>query len=261
MLVLLIDGLNLLRRVYAAVPGEEGSPEHVESVLEATTRSLARALAAHRPSHALCVLEGAGPSWRQALHPRYKAERPPMPPVLAGLLGELEAAFAARGVRTASVPGYEADDVLASVAVRVAGRGANALVLSTDRSMLMLLRPGIRVFNHFEDRELDEAYVEQRFGVAPAELATALALIGDPGQGIPGVRSVGPKTAARLVRGHGSLESILAAAPQIGGRLGEALREGAEDARLSLRLVTLDTAVEVGLNLAACRLGEQARGP
>ena len=79
MLVLLIDGLNLVRRVYAAVPGEEGSPEHVEGVLEACTRSLVRALAAHRPTHALCALEGAGPSWRHAVHPQYKAKRPPMP--------------------------------------------------------------------------------------------------------------------------------------------------------------------------------------
>jgi len=255
MLVLLIDGLNLVRRVHAAVPGEEDSPDHAESVLESCTRSLARALSAHHPTHALCIMEGEGPSWRHALHPPYKAGRPPMPAALAALLVDVEAAFEARGVRTTRVAGYEADDVLASIAVRVAERGAEALLLSTDRSMLTLLRPGIRVYNHFEDRELDPEHVARRFGVTPGQLTTCLALMGDASQGIPGVRSVGQKTAARLIGEHGSLDAILAAAETMPGRTGEALRVGADDARLSLRLAALDTRVEVGLNLSSCRVG------
>jgi DNA polymerase-1 len=138
--------------------------------------------------------------------------------------------------------------------VGIAARGGTCVILSTDKSMLTLLRAGIRVRNHFEARELDAAYVRERFGVDPQGLVTWLALVGESSQGIPGVRSVGPRTATRLVGEHGDLEAILAAAAEMPGRLGEALRAGADDARLSLRLATLRSDVPVGLNLNECRL-------
>jgi 5'-3' exonuclease len=258
MLVLLVDGLNLIRRIDAAVPGEEGASEHGEAVLESSARSLARALERLAPTHALCAFEGAGRSWRHELLPGYKAGRPAMPAGLAAMLPRIEAAFAAAGVRPVRLHGFEADDVLATVAVKVAGHGGQSVILSTDKSMLTLLGPGIRVRDHFRDRELDATYVRERFGVDPHDLTTYLALVGDSSQKVPGVRSVGAKTAARLIAEHGTLEAILAAAQGMAGRLGEALRAGADDARLSLRLVRLDTGVEVGLNLSECRIGQPA---
>ncbi len=255
MLALLIDGLNLVRRIHAAVPGEQGSAEHADGVLDSCTRSLQRALNHEAPTHALCAFDAPGPTWRHEVHPQYKADRPPMPESLAELLPRIEAGFDAMGVHCVKAPGFEADDVLATVALKIAAAGGQAVILSTDKSMLSLLRPGIRVRNHFDDRELDAAYVRERFGVAPGQLVTWLALVGERSQGIPGVEKVGPKTAAKLIAEHGDLESILTAAAGIPGAVGKRLREGAHDARLSFDLAELRDDVELGINLSACRLG------
>ena len=254
MLALLIDGLNLVRRVYAAVPGEEGSSEHLDGVVQSCTRSLRRSLDDLSPTHAICVFDGPGPSWRHRLWPAYKANRPAMPAPLAGLLERIEAEFEAAGVRSVRVPEYEADDVLASISAKIAQRGGRSIILSNDKSMLTLLRDGVRVRNHFEDIELDESHVRTRFGVAPSALADYLALVGESSHNVPGVTSVGPKTARRLLSEHGSLRAILEAAPEFPGRLGAALREGAQDARLSLQLVTLRTDVDAGVNLSQFRV-------
>lgn len=254
MIAVLVDGLNLVRRIYAAVPGEEGSAEHDDAVLHSTQRSLQRALDELAPSHALCAFDAVGTSWRHRILPAYKADRPAMPAALARLLPSIEDAFETLGVRKIRVSGFEADDVIASIAVRIAARGGRCVILSTDKSMLSLLGPNIRVRNHFDGRDLDEAYARERFGVAAQHLPLWLALVGESSQGIPGVKSVGKKTAAQLIEAYGTLPAILAAAADMPGRVGEALRVHADDARLSLRLATLRTDVEVGLNLSACRV-------
>jgi len=254
MLALLIDGLNLVRRIHAAVPGEEGSAEHDEGVLDSCTRSLQRALNREEPTHALVAFDAHGSTWRHELHPAYKADRPPMPGSLAALLPRIEAAFDAAGVHCVTVAGFEADDVLATVAVKIAVAGGQAIILSTDKSMLSLLRQGVRVRNHFDDRELDAAYVRERFGVRPEQLPTWLALVGERSQGIPGVQKVGAKTAVKLIADHGSLEAILAAAGAIPGALGKRLGESRDVARLSLALARLREDAALGMNLSECRL-------
>lgn len=252
---LLIDGLNLVRRIYAAVPGEQGSDEHDDGVLQSIGRSAQRAVDQLDPSHALCAFDAPGPGWRHALLAEYKADRPPMPAALAALMPRIEATFADLGIKCVRVDGFEADDVLATIAVKIAANGGQAVILSTDKSMLSLLRPGIRVRNHFDERDLDEDWALQRFGVAPQHIATWLALVGESSQNVPGVKSVGAKTAARLINEHGSLQSILDAASDMPGRTGKALIADADNARLSLQLTTLRLDVHVGINLNECRLG------
>jgi 5'-3' exonuclease len=253
MRALLVDGLNLVRRIYAAVPGEEGSPGHFEGVLRSCRASLARALNAHPSSHAICVMDDSGRGWRHELFPGYKRDRPPMPAPLARGLGEIGTRFQEAGVPVISIPGFEADDVLATVARRIAEHDGAALILSTDQSMCQLLSPRIGVYDHFANRHFDVAYVHQRFGVSPARLPVLWGLAGVSSVGFPGVPSVGLKTAARLINEHGDLEAILHAASGMPGKLGAALRAGADSARLGQRLFTLRVDVRVGLNLRQLR--------
>jgi 5'-3' exonuclease len=254
MTALLIDGLNLVRRIYAAVPGEEGTAAHQDGVLHSVERSAQRALTQSAPTHALCAFDASGPGWRHDLLPEYKANRPSMPAPLTQLMPKIEATFSNLGIKTVRVAGYEADDVLATIAVKIAANNGQAIILSTDKSMLSLLRPGIRVRNHFDDRDLDSEYVLKRFSVAPNQIATWLALVGESSQSVPGVKSIGAKTAARLINEYGTLDAILEAAADMSGRTGEALRNGADDARLSLQLMTLKVDVQVGMNLNECRI-------
>ena len=256
MRVLLIDGMNLIRRIYAGVPADANDVRIDEDVLNAARRSLIRGLEQVAPTHALMACEARDKTWRHQLHPPYKADRKPMPEGLETLLPRIEAQFQALHVRAVRVPGYEADDVIASVAVRLKTRrpDVEVVVLSTDKGLLPLLDHGVRVRNHFEERELTETYVVERFGVPPSALPVYFALVGDRSQGIPGVRSIGAKTAAKLVQAYGGLDAILAASATLPARTATALRNGETDARLSLQLVSMRQDVDIGLNLSACRL-------
>ncbi|MEZ5331888.1 MAG: 5'-3' exonuclease H3TH domain-containing protein [Thermoanaerobaculia bacterium] len=255
--LLLVDGLNLIRRVYAAQPGEDG-PEKADAGRESATQSLRRALRETSPTHAVVVLEGPEPTWRHRLFPAYKEGHPPMPPALADALPGYREAFAGLGVSSFELPGVEADDVVGTLAVKTAGSGGEAVILSTDRIFLQLLSGRVRVRDHFASRDLDRGGVLDRFGVEPERLLDLLALTGDSGNGIPGVPGVGPKTAAKLLDAHGSLEAILtvaAAEPtELSPKLAAKLRDHAADARLARSLVALRTDLELGLNLRDLRL-------
>ena len=251
--LLLVDALNLIRRVYAAQPGDDG-PERVEAAQVSSAQSLARALRATTPTHAVCVFDGAGSTWRHRLHPEYKKGHAPMPEALAASLDSFRAVFAGRGVSSLDRPALEADDVIATLAAKTAAAGAAAIVLSTDRAYLELLPLGVRVRDHFRAEELGAAYVAKRYGVAPERLVDLLALTGDRANGIPGVPGVGPKKGADLLARFGDLEGILAAAGEVAGKLGENLRRHGDDARLSRRLVELRTDLDLGVNLKELRV-------
>ncbi|MFQ5743660.1 MAG: flap endonuclease Xni [Acidobacteriota bacterium] len=252
--LLVVDALNLIRRVYAAQPGED-RPERASSSLTASVQSLERALRECRPSHAACVFEGQGRSWRHQLYADYKAGHSPMPEALRQQLPAFKEEFDKHGVSSFDLPTLEADDVIATLATKVGLRGGGTVILSTDKVFLQLLSANVRVRDHFGRRELDRAFVVNKFGVPPEQLVDLLALAGDSTNNIPGVPGIGPKTAAKLVTEFGTLEKILSAAPTIAGKVGERLRAHAEEARLSWSLVRLRVDLELGLNLRSLRYG------
>jgi 5'-3' exonuclease len=195
--LLLVDALNLIRRVYAAQPGDDG-PERVEGALVASLQSLRRGVAECAPTHAVCVFEGEGKSWRHELHDGYKAGHAPIPEPLGIALDRYREAFAELGVESLSIPHLEADDVIATLASKASAAGAAVIILSTDKIFLQLLPRGVLVRDHFRSTDLDQEYVVEKFGVQPSRLTDLLALAGDHGNGIPGVPGVGPKTAASV---------------------------------------------------------------
>ncbi len=257
-ILLLIDALNLIRRVYAAQPGEDG-PERAAGARASSVQSLRRALRQCTPTHCACVFDGRGRSWRHELDPDYKQGHAPMPEALREALDSYRQAFREIGVVSHSVPGIEADDVIATMAVKAAAAGAAAIVLSTDKIFGELLAAGVRVRDHFRGRDTDAAAVVEKFGVRPDQLADYLALAGDRGNNIPGVPGVGSKTAAALLARFATLEEALQSAGEIEGKLGERLREHAETARLCRKLVGLRTDLELGINLSELRC--LPRGP
>ena len=253
MKALLIDGLNLVRRVYAAVPGDEGTLEHFEGAVESMLGSIKRALNELAPTHVLCVFDAGGKTWRHEIYPGYKQERPPMPETLRLNLHRVQEVIEDLGVRSMSVPGVEADDVLATIAVKVAGRNGRAVILSTDKKMCQVAGERVLIRDHFAARDLDHEYVRQKFGVDPAQLTSLFALVGDKSLNVPGVKSIGVRTAARLIAEYGTLDEILANAENISGRPGTALRAEADQARTWFTLMRLKTDVEVGINLNELR--------
>ncbi len=251
--LLLVDALNLIRRVYAAQPGEDG-PERVEGACVSTLGSLRRAVRECGPTHAAVVFEGEGPGWRHERYPDYKAGRTPMPEALKAGLAGFEQAFLEAGVVSVRFPAVEADDVIATLASKVAVRGVEAVILSTDKMFLQLLSDRIEVRDHFRQLDLGRAFVMDKYGVRPEQFVDFMALCGESTNNIKGVPGIGAKTAARLLEEFGTLDRLLSASETLKGRSGEALRKHTEDVRLARDLVILQTDLELGLNLKSFRL-------
>lgn len=246
--LLLIDGLNIVRRCYEANPAPD-SPEKAQATARTAFSSFRRALTEHPHTHALAAFDYGGPTWRHEIYPRYREKRKPMPKELSDILP----AFRQRltddlGLAVACIPGVEADDVIGTVHMHwVACKAAPSVVVSTDKDLAQLIASGARLRDHFKPEWRDADWVMAKFGVAPEQLGDLLALMGDASDDIPGVDGIGAKTAAKLLTEHKSLEALLAAAGSIKGKNGERLQEQAEMARLSRRLVALDTSVAVGV--------------
>jgi|TARA_B100000959_G_scaffold286218_1_gene363907 5'-3' exonuclease len=185
-----------------------------------------------------------------------------MPAALRAALPAYRDAFAELGVTSFEMPKVEADDVIGTLAVKIAEAGSQAVILSTDKVFLQLLSDKIFVRDHFKQSYLDHAYVDQRFGVKPEKFVDFLALTGDSTNSIRGVPGIGPKTAAKLIEDFGSLDEILAAAastksddraPVLSMKMRDKFVDYSEDARQAQSLVRLQTDLTLGLNLKALR--------
>ncbi|HCK76936.1 MAG TPA: flap endonuclease Xni, partial [Gammaproteobacteria bacterium] len=183
--ILLIDGLNLIRRVHAGVP--EVSEDRDEAVLNACVASVRRALRKHQPSHAVLVMEGSGLSWRSREYPDYKRDRLPMPNDLAAELPKIKDAVSEIGVHELSAAGFEADDVIASIAKRTSDLGFEVIILSTDKSFCQLVSPRITLVDHFNNIVRNRAWIQERYGVTPEQMVDLMSLAGDSSLGIPGI--------------------------------------------------------------------------
>lgn len=267
MKLLLIDGLNLLRRIYAAQPeAVRAAPTADPAFIRHCCASLTKALHQHQPSHALTMFDAGGKTWRHTLYPEYKAARPPMPTPLQQALPAIQVAFAELGVRDFSLAPYEADDLLASVATRAAAGGVEVIILSSDRGLCQLLGSSpvesvgssppapIRIFDHFAGIFLDSALIQQKFAVAPAQLPDLFALVGEPGVSIRGVPAIGRKTAATLLQQYGDLPTLLQNITKISGRIGKNLAANAAQVEVARQLFQVKTDLDLGLNLQQYRV-------
>ena len=186
--------------------------------------------------------------------------RRPMPDDLRSALGQILSRFLAQGVDTVSAPGFEADDLIASIAQKVTEAGGRTTVLSTDKSFCQLISSSVSVYDHFAAQDRNSEYVRQRFGVEPERLADLFALAGDSSLNIPGARGIGLRTAAKLLDDYGNLESILAAVGEIAGSLGRKIQDAKEAVMLAQRLVTLRSDINVGANLSEFRCSVKGLG-
>lgn len=263
-----IDGNNLAHRLFRGVPidsvrGRRGEPINV---LIGWVQTIRRLRTHNRVDFLLPVFDGDGPGWRHAVYPEYKAGRPPHPPELVSqwrLLFELVDAMLLPWVRVA---GTEADDMIASYTEAAVARGLGVVIVSNDKDLLQLVRgtepgPGSvraarRVKKQLELTGPEE--VEETFGVGPSQLGDLLALAGDRDEA-PGVHGIGPKTAAEILRNHGSLEEALDRWALVQGRASGLLRDQADRARLSRELVALRDQLPLPLPLDRLRRWNPSR--
>jgi DNA polymerase-1 len=247
MSLLVIDALNIIRRIHEAIPTPD-SAEKVADTVKSSLSSFKRALKTHSPTHAVAVFDFGGPTWKHALFDGYQAHRKPMPQHLRDGLLTIKQELHALGLHWIAIEGIEADDAIAAVIEKWCQHSAErAIIISTDKDFLQLLSSQVCVYDHFKSAWRDEAYVLEKFGVKPAQMGDFLALMGDAADGIPGVDKVGSKTAATLLRINGTLDRVLSNADKVAGQVGVNLRKGIEMARLSRQLVSFKTDTALGL--------------
>lgn len=247
MSLLIIDALNIIRRIHEAVPGLE-SDDKVKDTITSSLASFKRALKTHNPTHAVAVFDHSGRTWKHDLYAPYQAHRKPMPQPLREGLATIRKELQNRGLRSIAVDSIEADDAIATLAYKwCQGSQAPVIIVSTDKDFLQLLNEQVSIYDHFKGIWRDEAYVLAKFGVKPSQMGDLLALMGDAVDGIPGVPKVGLKTAAGLLRIHGHLERVISNADKVDGQVGAQLRQGIEMLRLSRKLVSFKTDTPLGL--------------
>lgn len=246
--LLLIDGMNVIRRVYEA--NDEDTPEKKTVVaLRSAFASIRNILNQHPHTHALLAIDHGGETWRHRMYPQYKANRDPMPTELrAALPAFLEKLKEELGLFSLSIPDVEADDVIATCVRRwtESGRG-EVIVVSTDKDLTWLISHGAKIRNYFDKSWRTDDWCVQKFGVHAGQVLDFLALTGDTVDGIPGLSGCGPKTAAKWLEEYGNLQGIYDNLDKIGGKIGQKLRDNIDDVKLSRKLTMLHSGVKCGI--------------
>ncbi len=252
----LVDGSSYLYRAYHAMPPLTNAAGQATGAIYGVVNMMKRLLRDYDPKHIAVVFDAKGKTFRNDLYPEYKATRPPMPDDLREQIEPLHAVIKAMGFPFLMIEGVEADDVIGTLASQATIQQRHTIISTGDKDMAQLVNEHVHLINTMSNTYTDEAMVQEKFGVAPSQIIDYLALMGDKVDNIPGVPSVGPKTAAKLLQQYDTLDGVIAHADEVKGKLGEKLRDAAADLPLSYELATIKC--DVPLDLSPDKLIMQA---
>ncbi|MBU0509292.1 DNA polymerase I [bacterium] len=241
----LIDGSAQMYRAHFAFIRSplRTSKGEITSAVYGFLTMLWNLLEKENPSHLAIVFDTPEPTFRHKAFPEYKATRQKMPDELVDQIGRLHQVLEATGLSILARPGWEADDVIGTLASRAEAEGYEVAMVTGDKDFQQLVTDKVRMYNPKSDGliVLGPQEVEESFGVPPNKVVDVLALTGDTSDNVPGAEGIGPKTAVKLIGEYGSLEKVLEAAPTMKkSRMQEALIRDREQVLLSRELVTID---------------------
>jgi DNA polymerase-1 len=258
----LVDGSGFIFRAFHGLPmmtRPDGTP--VNAVYGFTTM-LMKLLLDNKCSHLAVIFDAGRETFRNKIYPEYKAHRPEPPEELIPQFGLIRDAVRAFGVPSIEIPGYEADDLIATYAKIAAAEGVEVVIWSSDKDLMQLVRDGVSMMDPLKNKAIGPAEVFEKFGVTPDKVIDVQALAGDPTDNVPGVPGIGVKTAAQLLDDYGDLDTLLARASEIKQpKRRETLMNNAEAARISRELVRLKDDVpvtEAWTDFATCQPEPQA---
>ncbi len=251
----ILDGTALAYRAYFAMISHPliNSRGENTSAIFGFANYLMKIIGDEKPDYLVAVFDTPEPTFRHKEYPEYKATREKMPEEMAGQLGNIKKMLNSFGVPTIERPGYEADDVIGTLALLAAKENIDVYMVTGDKDFMQLITPRIKMYKPGRsgtDVEIvDEKGVEKKFGVKPSQVIEVLALTGDAVDNVPGIKGVGEKTAIPLIQKYGTVEKVLANADMIDKpALREKIKTGKEMARLSRKLVTIKTDVPLGVD-------------
>lgn len=237
--LVLVDGSSYLFRAYHAMPPLTNSKGMPTGAVYGVVNMLRKLLQEEKPDYFAVIFDTKSKNFRHEIYPEYKANRPQMPDDLQVQIAPLHDIISAMGLPLLAIEGYEADDVIGTLA-HLASQVALKTVISTgDKDIAQMVNHHITLVNTMTGSVLDEKNVLAKFGVKPTQIVDYLTLIGDPVDNVPGVPKVGPKTAAKWLEEYGTLENIIQHAASIKGKVGEYLRDAIPKLSLGKQLVTI----------------------
>lgn len=245
--IVLVDGSSYLYRAFhipnlQELKNSEGMPT---GAIRGVISMLKRLLGNENPSHIAVIFDAKGKTFRHDMYKEYKANRPQMPEELQVQIEPLHDMVRALGLPLISVSGVEADDVIGTLAKQASEQGHEVLVSTGDKDMAQLVNDQVTLVNTMTDTKMDTNGVVEKFGVAPNQIIAYLALIGDKSDNIPGIPSVGPKTAAKWLNEYETLDEIIKNADGIKGKVGEKFRAHIDQLPMSVDLTTIRCDLEL----------------
>jgi len=254
----IIDGHALIYAAHYApmkqqLTSPSGEPTKATYIF---TTALVGLIEKQKPDMLCVALDCKAPTFRTAVFPEYKANRPAMPEELPAQVDRIREILDAMHIPVLCLDGYEADDIIGTLAKKAAADGLDVLICSKDKDILQLLNHNIRTYDIKTGKITDSETMKQEMGISPEQIVDCLALEGDAVDNVPGVPLIGEKTARELIRRYGDLDNLYTHADEITGKRGENLRNFKEQAYLSRGLVTLDSHVPMDFDYEALALKE-----
>ncbi|WP_278468502.1 DNA polymerase I [Gimesia maris] len=251
----IIDTFSLVFQVFHAVPAMTGPTGQPTNAIFGITRDILNIIKTHSPDYLIFAMDSSGPGTRNDLYSEYKANRSAMPEDLVPQIPHIMDVVKGFQVPVIECPGWEADDVFATIARLANEKGIETTIVTNDKDARQLINDSIRLYNIRKNQFMDAEAVQADWGVRPDQVIDFQSLVGDSVDNIPGVPLVGPKKAQTLIEQFGTLEGVLANADKAKGpKLQQNLKEFADQARMSRELVTLNQSLDLNIDWEASRL-------
>jgi len=253
-----IDGNNYLHRAYHALPPLTTKDGRPVGALYGFVRMILSLVKKENPEYLLAVFDTPEPTFRHKEFPQYKATRPAPEDALVFQLKNMRGVVDMLGVKTFTAPGFEADDIIASVCKKFEST-VKVFILSADKDVAQMINRDVLIYNEMKDKIIGEAEVLEKYGVSPAKFRDWLALTGDSSDNIPGARGIGPKSATKLLGAFSGVEEIYEKIGEVPANLKDKLLASRENVFLSKKLVTLlkDIPLDFALDDLSFRVDEE----
>ena len=252
----LIDGSSYIFRAFFAIPPLSNAAGLPTNAIFGFTNILLKLLKQHRPEYVVVALDAGRETFRNEMFADYKSNRPEAPAELVPQFPYFRKVLDALNLPLLELPGYEADDIIATLCGRMSSQGCEVVVVSSDKDLMQLVTDGIRLLDSAKDLWIGADQVREKFGVAPEQVVEVMGLMGDPVDNIPGVKGIGEKTAIALIQQFQTLENLFAHLAEVekmklrgAARVRNLLAEGQQAAFLSRDLATVKRDVPVDVSL------------
>jgi len=245
----LLDGSSYIYRAYFAIRHLSSPKGFPTNALYGFTQMLLKVMKDRAPAHVAVIFDAGKLTFRNELFPAYKATRSAMPEDLAQQIEPIKQMVRAFNIPALELPGFEADDIIGTIARKCEAQGMACVVVTGDKDLMQIVSENVTLLDTMKDKSFGIPDVLEKFGVGPERVVDVLALWGDASDNIPGVPGIGEVTAKRLLQEFGSLDELLARACEVKGKTGERLTEFADQARLCRTLATIDCAVPIAYSI------------